>query len=46
MIKFAFEDVSSSRCVIFDLFKRFKVGRISIEDDHGFGRLLISKTNK
>lgn len=33
----AFEDVSPSRCVIFDWFKCFKVGRISIEDDHGFG---------
>lgn len=45
LIKLAFGDVSLSRCVIFDWFKRFKEGRISIEDDHRPGRPSASKTN-
>lgn len=46
LIKLAFGDVSLSRCVIFDWFKRFKEGRISIEDDHRSGRPSTSKTNQ
>ncbi|XP_026811241.1 protein GVQW3-like [Rhopalosiphum maidis] len=45
LIKLAFGDVSLSRCVTFDWFKRFKKGRISIEDDHRPGRPSSSKTN-
>ena len=45
LIKWAFGDVSLSRCVTFDWFKRFKEGRISIEGDHRLGRPLSSKTN-
>jgi len=45
LIKLAFRDISLSRCVTFDWFKRFKEGRISIEDDHRPGRPSTSKTN-
>jgi len=45
LIKLAFGDVALSRCVTFDWFKRFKEGRISIEDDHRPGRPSTSKTN-
>jgi len=45
LIKLAFGDVSFSRCVTFDWFKRFKEGRISIEDDHRPGRPSTSITN-
>ncbi|XP_015367479.1 PREDICTED: putative uncharacterized protein FLJ37770, partial [Diuraphis noxia] len=45
LIKLAFGDIALSRCVTFDWFKRFKEGRISIEDDHRPGRPSTSKTN-
>ncbi|XP_025421236.1 protein GVQW3-like [Sipha flava] len=45
LIKLAFGNVALSRGVTFDWFKRFKDGRISIEDDHRPGRPLTSKTN-
>ncbi|XP_026807898.1 protein GVQW3-like [Rhopalosiphum maidis] len=45
LIKLAFGDVSLSRCVTFDWFKRFKEGRMSIEDDHRPGHPSSSKTN-
>ncbi|XP_025405831.1 protein GVQW3-like [Sipha flava] len=44
LIKLAFGDITLSRCVTFDWFKRFKEGRISIEDDHCPGRPSTSKT--
>jgi len=45
LIKLAFGNVVLSRCVTFDWFKRFKEGRISIEDDHRPGRPSTSKIN-
>ncbi|KAL4113550.1 hypothetical protein QTP88_017159 [Uroleucon formosanum] len=45
LIKLAFGDLVLSRCVTFDWFKRFKEGRIFIEDDHRPGRPSTSKTN-
>lgn len=46
LIKLAFGDVSQSCCITFNWFKRFKVGRISVEDDHRPGREAISQFSK